>query len=261
MYVTKNYSFKVYHKGTEFLKHDYKQLSKRNPLNLDLGKLQRQADCILRYEMTFRNKMFTYLTNHNYANSKSENYAVYSAHPVSRFYRHLKLTGMKQQAEKHKHKAKLYSLKSLFDLTKDTEILYHNTSMTFDINLFRFCYNAFWKKVNDYQIKKGFDSAEVLTGQVAARIKQRKEDEKIRRRFNDSQRGSRASTLLCAALLYQYINIDELKAHIPKRTFYRMKADLKAVGVTGKLSFDLPEPRTDYVDYLIYFLEEHNRLN
>lgn len=58
-YKTKKYSFKVYHKGSEFLKHDAKELNKlnnqkgREVFNIPL--IQNLADKTLRYEMTIRN--------------------------------------------------------------------------------------------------------------------------------------------------------------------------------------------------------------
>ena len=80
MYKTDNYSFKIYHKGTEFRKNDLSQLAKNpsnhgfktngnyessvtknNPLGFNLFDLAETADKILRYEMTCRNGLFNYL--------------------------------------------------------------------------------------------------------------------------------------------------------------------------------------------------------
>lgn len=64
VYKTERYSFKVYHKGTEFAKNDAKKLREVNDSGkgrFDLEYYQRFADRILRYEMTFRNSQISYL--------------------------------------------------------------------------------------------------------------------------------------------------------------------------------------------------------
>ena len=61
--VTTRYSFKCYHKGTEFHENDYKELvANINKHNYNLNHLQNIADRILRYEITFRRSMLHYLT-------------------------------------------------------------------------------------------------------------------------------------------------------------------------------------------------------
>jgi hypothetical protein len=64
VYKTERYSFKVYHKGTEFAKNDAKKLRELNEAGkgrFDIDYYQRFADKILRYEMTFRNSQISYL--------------------------------------------------------------------------------------------------------------------------------------------------------------------------------------------------------
>ena len=65
MYITHRYSLKIYHKGTEYRKHDRKE---HRRINKEKGKeyfridqLQEVADRMLRYEVTFRDTMLTYL--------------------------------------------------------------------------------------------------------------------------------------------------------------------------------------------------------
>lgn len=63
-YVTPKWSFKVYHKGAEFKKHDAKKLLALNQAGqatFDVPFYQQWADKILRYEMTFRNSYISYL--------------------------------------------------------------------------------------------------------------------------------------------------------------------------------------------------------
>jgi hypothetical protein len=68
MYVTKRYSLKVYHKGTEYTKHDKKEHVRINNEKgrevFNIEGLQQFADKILRYEVTFRDTMLSYLYNH-----------------------------------------------------------------------------------------------------------------------------------------------------------------------------------------------------
>lgn len=63
MYKTQRYSVKVYHKGTEFAKNDAKQLRTLNQqgASFDVPHYQQFADCMLRYEMTFRSSYMSYL--------------------------------------------------------------------------------------------------------------------------------------------------------------------------------------------------------
>ena len=65
MYVTKRYSAKIYHKGSEYAKHDAKQHAKINKRKKhDLFKIpdiQALADRTLRYELTIRNTQLNYL--------------------------------------------------------------------------------------------------------------------------------------------------------------------------------------------------------
>jgi hypothetical protein len=63
-YVTPKWSFKVYHKGAEFKKHDAKKLQQLNQsghATFDVDFYQTFADKILRYEMTFRSSYMSYL--------------------------------------------------------------------------------------------------------------------------------------------------------------------------------------------------------
>lgn len=63
MHKTDRYSFKVYHKGTEFKRNDAKELRKLNAAgaSYDVAHYQQFADTILRYEMTFRNSYMSHL--------------------------------------------------------------------------------------------------------------------------------------------------------------------------------------------------------
>jgi len=69
MYTTHRYSLKIYHKGSEYTKHDRKEHKRINKLKgcdfFKIDELQSIADKILRYEVTFRDSMLTYLYCNN----------------------------------------------------------------------------------------------------------------------------------------------------------------------------------------------------
>ncbi|TXG99096.1 MAG: hypothetical protein E6R08_02865 [Nevskiaceae bacterium] len=64
-YKNEYYSFKIYHKGTEFKKHDAVEMRRLNKLRkrlvFDVNKYQAVADRILRYEMTIRSQWMSRL--------------------------------------------------------------------------------------------------------------------------------------------------------------------------------------------------------
>lgn len=68
MYSSKRYSVKIYHKGAEYNKHDRKEHERINKEKgrqyFNIEELQSFADRILRYEVTFRDSMLSYLFNH-----------------------------------------------------------------------------------------------------------------------------------------------------------------------------------------------------
>lgn len=256
MYITQRYSFKIYHKGTEFKKNDYRELVKNgNPKNLPLQELQEHADCILRYEMTFRNTMLQYLTKHHFfISSDKALYPEYAFHPVSKFYRSLVSNGLMKEYEKKKNRKMIFTLKSVFDTTRNIEFLYNSDAVTFDETIFRICFDTFWKKVNDYQLSEA-----VNVPNLAAQIKRYNDDNKIKRHYTSKQVNDKnVSRILTAALLSHYHNIDDLKNYLPQRTFYRMKADLKKVGLSSlNCHLGFPKPSLDYSDYKIYFSKFH----
>lgn len=67
MYTTHRYSLKIYHKGSEYKKHDKREHKKINELKhseyFKIDELQSISDKILRYEVTLRDTMLTYLYN------------------------------------------------------------------------------------------------------------------------------------------------------------------------------------------------------
>lgn len=61
-YVTKRFSFKAYHKGTEFQKHDYRELIKSDlKYNYSFTEISELANRIVRYEITARHSYLKWL--------------------------------------------------------------------------------------------------------------------------------------------------------------------------------------------------------
>ena len=71
--------------------------------------------------------------------------------------------------------------------------------------------------------------------------------------------GKNHTRLLTAALLSASgISVDTLRDLIPRATFFRLKKDLKAIGVHSRTStLNIPMPRIDYLDYRINFKNFH----
>lgn len=67
MYITNRYSLKIYHKGSEYAKSDRREHMKINTekgyQHFNIDELQSAADRILRYEITLRSSMLSYLFN------------------------------------------------------------------------------------------------------------------------------------------------------------------------------------------------------
>ena len=75
VYKTDRYSFKVYHKGTEFAKNDAPKLREINESgtgSFDVAQYQSFADRILRYELTLRNSQIGHLYMHKLFRSGCE---------------------------------------------------------------------------------------------------------------------------------------------------------------------------------------------
>lgn len=70
-FTTRRYSFKVYHKGSEFRKNDYYKLLEKCPPGYDIEATARAADRILRYEVTFRHSGLNYIFHQLYEKAKN----------------------------------------------------------------------------------------------------------------------------------------------------------------------------------------------
>lgn len=241
------YSFKIYHKGTEFAKHDIKELSKNNPHLYDLGFLQSEADKILRYEMTCRKSYLNYVFGQWFsAKSKhDENNPNYDPPYIVRF-----ANDVLDKGGYHKLIDKFLTTQKYFLLTnrRPTFETFNDNRVNFDFQLFNDLFLRFWSLVTKYQVKKDFNPYAIID-----RIKQDIELSKnIKYVKTETNNLSRMTTYI---LLSQHQNLAQLYKDglLPHRTFYRIKKDLLKYGLDVYNPQTLQiAPRLDHYDYKIF---------
>lgn len=265
MYITKRYSFKIYHKGTEFRKHDYNSILKAgNPFNYPLSEFLEKSDCILRYEMTFRKSYINYLFRHYFFNSVSlSEHPAYEGHIMAKFGKLLSTINQPVTNYRDKHEnalefynkfSKSFRLASPFDYSRNILSLQNCNFVTFDCTLFRICYSTFWKMVLSYQLDFSVDA-----GSLIQRIKENNNKIALKNSLRRKKVNEKDNRLLYAALLSNFMNIDEFKTFLPLRTFQRLKSELKEIGIIGTSKLHgIPRPGLDYVDYFVSFGNYHN---
>lgn len=250
LYVTKRYSFKIYHKGTEFKKHDKKQLIKKNPTGETLDTLQDISDRILRYEVTFRKAQMDYLFEQNELHNKYLPYIFNQQNHqyVRQFNPALYADGMRF-VEQSKH----FTFEQM-------HVAEHVEAQTvfFDFDVFKAMYDFFWQKVKDYQLRQKLSVHDVLKKVDTLneqRDNVRSENKKLRRELSYNK-----PMIATLALLTNYYSLDELRKSglLPKSTYYHYMKKLKEVGIDSESRLsDMPPPALDYVDYKYYFGRYH----
>ena len=272
MYITRRYSFKIYHKGTEFEKHDAKELAKNgNPKNLPLQYFQEQADTILRYEMTFRTSFLSYLMQHYFFTSEAKSlYPQFGEHTVPKTWQKIIALGYAKVYQNYCRTGKFFTLKSIYDYRVNIlhELKDHNSNkhriartdynlydtVTFDESIFQMLHDTFWAKVQQYQLSQVMDVT-----QLSKKIDEYKSDVKTRSKLKmstskEERTMDKTRMLILGLLVNQNYNIDNLKAFIPLRTFERIKHDLKKLGITSNhTNLSIVLPKLDYLDYRIFF--------
>ncbi|HEY8657511.1 MAG TPA: phage/plasmid replication protein [Hanamia sp.] len=248
LYVTKRYSFKIYHKGTEFKKNDRKELIKKNPTKHSLDDLQDISDRILRYEITFRKAQIDYLFEKNHLHDK---YLGFLKNERTR--KSMRLVNRKfyDRAIVFCEQSKHY----VFAPVKTNEAV-ENQMVGFDRTIFACMFSFFWDYVKKYQLTRRLSAKEVA---LAIDEKNAKRDtavsEALRRKLSFNK-----NTLVILALLAQHENLVDIRKSglFNERTFYRYLAKLKEIGVVsdGRL-LDMPPPSLDYMEYKAYFGHYH----
>ncbi|MGN6437527.1 MAG: phage/plasmid replication domain-containing protein [Agriterribacter sp.] len=253
MYVTRRYSFKIYHKGTEFAKNDAKELLKRNPKNYRLEELQGIADNMLRYEMTFRSSMIDYLVKHYmYSSEKQALNENIAGHQVARHFNNMVSFGQQRVAEKFFQHSKRYLMKSAWNYPLlSAEIKEESLTMTFDKTIFSILYETFWNKVKQYQVQRQVNIVEIND-----RISKKFDDENIKNRLRKASKQQQTQgrlRLLSTALLSHFMNVQDLKQFLPRATYQRLQRDLKEIGISEvQHDLQIPQPKLDYHDYKIF---------
>lgn len=280
MYVTRRYSFKIYHKGTEFAINDYKELVKNgNPKNLPLQYFLDESDKILRYELTFRSSYLWYLLQENLFKKKDSTITPeYTNHPIQKFWNVLIGAGFQKIYTNYLRTSKFFTLKSFYDLdfpiqTKLDAIKSHNSqdskiekryhkvedTITFDQTVFKMLYDTFWNKVKDYQLTQVMD-VPTLEKAIDNIEQQRLGINRMKLgNHEDKLRFDKNKLLFCALLINQGMTLDNLKNYMPKTTYYRLKGQLNKLGVTSNnVGISITPPRIDYLDYRLIFSKYHN---
>ena len=268
MYVTNRYSFKIYHKGTEFRYHDLKQLSKKNPIGFHLPEMCEIADRVLRYELTVRKSYLNYIMKQYFFESKTAvNYHEYRTHPLAKFGVVLASERESLKSFHGKHEtlleeyltgSKFFTLHSLFDDTSDVFKLKETFNVTFDKVIFRILFNTFWKKVDEYQLNKLLGASEVIAAidnsNATVQLKNKLRSKPVN--------GKQKLRLLTVAMLTQYVPLVDLKPYIPDSTYRRLRVDLDKLGITdASKPMTIPRPPLDYVDYRIHFDRYHSGIS
>lgn len=245
-YSTKRYSFKIYHKGTEFERHDRKELAKNNVTKHSVDFLQNVADRINRYEVTFRKSMFDYVFN------QRKLYEAYikwyrKAFPGFR----VLSPDMQRRVEDFTKQSKRYVLGAI----SDVDAIDFKTAV-FDLPLFTELYNFFWDYVQKYQLECKMSVYDVMKkAETLNADRDKLKDESLRRKASIN-----TPMVVTLALLAQYYSLDDLKKTglMPKSTFYRYQKQLSRLGYSSKSRIaDMPPPSLDYLEYLSIFKDYH----
>lgn len=256
------YNFKIYDKGLEFGKNDYRELCKKggNPKGYDLDKLQRLANRTLRYEVTFHGGYFNYLFNqYYYSDGKSAKKG-----NVYRFiFKALKMDGTKGKFLRSKN----FFVESMFDhynwyqenYGERWPDCYHNDNrVTFDFNLWDGLYRMFWAYTKKFQIRNSISSSELekrifmIQDTIDARNMLRKKGEK--------ERGRNLRIIKQYALLSQEQPLSEMLrlGLISRAKYFRLLKDLRKVGLDD-FNPDIATIKVglDYQEYKYYFGSFH----
>lgn len=269
-YITDNYSFKIYHKGIEFRKNDFKKLCKNNPKNLDIHGIAEQADKVLRYEITCRKGLLNYLwkqhikddantiANHNIGK-------ILALRPKrSTLGKAVAIVSTKDPIENFifktlNNKSFQFHLSSEWEnLHADPRELLYNYNLCFNLELFDCLHKFFWDRVKKYQmgVKLGLID-------IQRKIKEHQETKKMKNKvYNEKEAVAQTGQLLMLATLSQYTDITDLKNILPKATYYRYMKKLEELGIPRHSpDIAVQPPALDYVTYFTFFGKYHTTYN
>jgi hypothetical protein len=248
LYVTKRYSFKIYHKGEEFKVNDRKELAKKNPTGHSITELQDISNKILRYEVTFRKAQIDYLFEKNEFHNK---YLGFLRNEATRKSARLLSRDHYDHAIQFTQQSKHF----LFAPIKSADAI-QMQSVFFDQPIFNALFEFFWDLVNKYQLTRKKSLTEVIDGIRMANEKKGKAVSKNLR----GQLSFNEPMLVALTLLTEHMTLAEIKKMnvFTEPTFYRYKAKLKQLGVDDETRLtDIPPPTLGYIDYKYYFGKHH----
>lgn len=253
------YSFKIYHKGTEFKKGDYNELCKGGH-KLDVQMLQQIADRNLRYETSYRRKYFNEIYQSFYNNHKSKKAKKSSIHyklnvqlklnSDSKFQRKFMLCSDYDNWKTYKN----------LDKTKYQNEWYmrfqHNKYVTFDFYLFNELYNKFWQQVKKFQITSINDVSglrsklNALNQDIILRNKVFGKKEKVQ----DVQRLVFWVKQSQKQSLKKYVTDGDLS----EAQYYRILKKFRELDLSDyNPNVRMPQPNLEYTDYKYYFGAYH----
>jgi hypothetical protein len=249
VYITKRYSFKVYHKGTEFKKNDKLKLIQNNKTGHDIVELQEISDKILRYEVTFRKAQIDYLFELNNCHVKYVPFffSESTRKSVRLTNRHFYDSAL-QFCEQSKH--------YVFGDIKPFEAVERQT-VKFDRVIFAHMFNYFWATVTKYQLKPRLSLLDVVNrAKQLNALRDEATSKSLRQKLSFNE-----PMVVALATLSQYESLDSLRKSglFARSTFYRYKKQLATLGIASEniLPPGMATPTLDYVDYKHYFAKHH----
>jgi hypothetical protein len=284
MFKTERYSLKIYHKGPEYAKHDRKEHLKINTQKgydyFDIEGIQDFADHILRYEISFRDSMLSYLYNQRVfrrncpihkaryevykkvesVNTKNDAIAkrigmIKSEERKQRFIQNNPyLSISKEHYLIHKKMTKLLNLKRQFYVKTNNYIEEYNSKTVkgnfdpralFSKALFIECARFFKSFVNDFQIHE--------------RPQENIISDLIDIYNSEHYRKLPKNEMMKFYTILQIKSFDEIlkSGYYSRATFFRYKSRFKLIGITQNfiIPFDhinVPMDLSQYHQHLIY---------
>jgi len=258
MYVTKRYSAKIYHKGSEYAKNDLKEHLKINKEKgyqyFDTKQYQHFSDRILRYELTIRNGMLNYLHKKHLFRRKCSFYQMYykdymkvesSKQKNDRIAKKIgTLEGEEREAYKkahpydkipkesrrvHKYVSNLITKRTYFTLSVTEGVkLYNKRTVDYD------CQAALFSKG---LLKQCLKKLMEFIGEF--QIKELPEEEKVQKLI-EHYKSQHRKPLPVNEMIWFYKKLVEIGSfketarfyHLHRATLYRYKQRFKKIGIT-----------------------------
>lgn len=266
-YYSQNYSFKIYHKGTEYAKHDFKRHKKindelirtnKNSQLIDTNYLSIFSDRILRYEATYRNRYMSSLyvrkvfRSHlpKYQKLKKQYDKLNSKSKGGTDLQKLNTDQKKffKNFKKGQQKVLSFFIQNPYDIRDHEQNYYFNFSdhyprATFSKQLVKELFTQFISMCKEFEIKE-MPNIEKVKSRIANENNERKyksdkfsdvggflSKKEQEAYFPAQKRSSRIVMFMKLLETHSFRDIQDMGI-FPKTTFYRYKSDLKKLGVS-----------------------------